>query len=167
MVIAKEMEKIDPHMKLPLSYNDSKRILKNIRGFFDEFPKFSVNPVSIDIDGQEFGLYGILFYMERLINSRNFAAYSESHKRKTRERISKILLHTSFDFTRVQKALHFLEHDNGNAKRIAAFLDTYLPSMQYAVVNHDDLFDKVTASRIQEPARQSYDTGLDWSIVSI
>jgi hypothetical protein len=56
--------------------------------------------------------------MERLMQSKEFECYTEVQKRKTRERINKILLHRSFDFTRVQKALHFLEHDSGNAKRL-------------------------------------------------
>jgi hypothetical protein len=48
-VISKEIHKIDPHMKLPFSYEDARVHLKDIRHFFDSYPKLSVNPVSINI----------------------------------------------------------------------------------------------------------------------
>jgi len=166
-VISKEIHKIDPHMKLPFSYEDARVHLKDIRHFFDSYPKLSVNPVSINIWENTFGLYGILFYMERLMQSKEFECYTEVQKRKTRERINKILLHRSFDFTRVQKALHFLEHDSGNAKRLWNFLDQYLPSVDYMVLNHDDLFEKITSLALQDTSRESYDAWLDWSIVSL
>jgi hypothetical protein len=154
------MEKIDPHMDLPCLYEDSKNNLKNIRKLFDNFPKWSLvskDPLSIDIGGHEFGLYGILFYMERLVSSSEYEQYTEIQKRKTNERIRKILFHPSFDFTKVQKALHFLEHDSGSAKRLSGFLSQYLPNIDYTRTNHDDLYDKVTESRMSDPHRASYD----------
>jgi len=134
----------------------AKRWFSNLMWRMSSFIKLDIfTKYEFDIDGKQRWLFEMLFYLNKVVSSKEFINwenwFDEVRKSRVFQEISDILNNPSFNFPRVLQALHFIKHDKwySEIKNIIEFMNEYIDTTEYHEINNKADYENITKSYIE------------------
>ena len=130
-VLPQEMQKLNPMIEFTNTYTAINKNINTIKNTFGRLPRMQWQTITVDIDGHELWIYGILYYLYRVTSSEDFVnnnsgTFTVPQKDKIIRDITMFLNDSSFDFSRVYNAFMLNKKQYRAAENICQFMDQYI-----------------------------------------